>query len=88
MERLKQIGYETQSDVARALCKTDYFSPDQVNAVRPYLNQVMNGKKPMSDNLRNGLSALAPEDEKLIALLERVPSKRENPFNRVPKCRT
>jgi len=71
MERLQALGYESQVDVARALIKEGSYAGKTLNAVRTYFNQVLSGKRPMSDKLKDALVSITNDDEEIINSLDR-----------------
>src|SRR3989344_5649339 len=68
MEILKEKGYRTQGDVAQALCDGGYYK-GKSESIRAYLNQIANGRRPMSEKLKRALCALAEGDERMTKAL-------------------
>ena len=73
MEIMQEHGYSSQRAVARALHeKIEYYRAGKSNSktTAVFLNQVLLGRRPMPENLADGLVELCKGDERLASLLE------------------
>ena len=54
----KVLGYNSQTALARAIYETGKSGHCSAESTRAYLSQVLNGKRPMSDSLKEALVSL------------------------------
>lgn len=72
IESLKEHGYNSQADLAKALVQTEYYKDKKVPSIRAYVNQVLRGKSTLSKNLERALLEVCSGDRRVIDRLRGV----------------
>ena len=62
----KEKGYQTQTELAEAIAK--YYNKDDSENVRTYLNQVLNGRRGASLELKNAIIKTLKDDSEISFL--------------------
>jgi len=63
MNAFRRLGYNSQTKVAEAIHGTGILPHSSAESVRAYFNQVLNGKRPLSVNLRQAIVSISNGDE-------------------------
>lgn len=70
IDLMRQKGYRFQSDLAKAIVdNSDHYSDKTLESIRPYLSEVILGKKPPSKPMKEVLLSILGDNEEINFLL-------------------
>ncbi len=63
---MEKHGIKNQREIVRALQENGYFTESRSETLRAYVNQVIHGRRPASNRLKEGISLLCNNDPEVL----------------------